>query len=245
MTGPLDYLLVILYTLPGAAIGLVLHELAHSVIVLRAGDTTPLRENRMTLDPVRQLDPFGFPALLISGFGWGRPVLRDAPSLRRPAQRAAVVAAGPVAHLIVAAIFAVTLRVQLLTSGIDLSGFVTLSQRSAQGIVAAVLLQGYFINVALFIYNALPLPGLDGYAFLRRLLFTRAVPAFLWAESNRFIVYTGVTALVVVLPQVSGGGINPLSAATVGTASMLFSHAVEPGTVPLFLGLPNIFMLFS
>src|SRR5207253_8485565 len=105
MTGPLDYLLVILYTLPGAAIGLVLHELAHSVIVLRAGDTTPLRENRMTLDPVRQLDPFGFPALLISGFGWGRPVLRDARSLRRPAQRSAVVAAGPVAHLIVAAIF--------------------------------------------------------------------------------------------------------------------------------------------
>jgi len=245
MTGPVDYLLVILYTLPGAVIGLVLHELAHSVIALRAGDPTPIREKRMTLDPLRQLDPLGFPALLISGFGWGRPVHRDAPGLLNPAQRAAIAAAGPVAHLVVAAIFAVTLRVELLTSGIDLSGFVTLSQRSAQGIFAALLLQGFFINIALFIYNALPLPGLDGYAFLRSLLFTRAAPVFMWAESHRFIVYAAVAAIVVVLPQVSGQTINPLSAATGGTATQLFSHAVEPGTVPLFLGLPNIFMLFS
>lgn len=245
MTGPVDYLLVILYTLPGAVIGLVLHELAHSVIALRAGDPTPLREKRMTLDPLRQLDPFGFPALLISGFGWGRPVHRNPPGLLSPAQRAAIAAAGPVAHLVVAAIFALTLRVELVTSGIDLSGLVTLSQRSAQGILAALLLQGFFINVALFIYNALPLPGLDGYAFLRCLLFTRTSRAFQWADSYRFIVYAAVTAIVVVLPQVSGGGINPLSAATVGTATQIFSHAVEPGTVPLFLGLPNIFMLFS
>ncbi|TME47844.1 MAG: site-2 protease family protein [Chloroflexi bacterium] len=245
MTGPVDYLLVILYTLPGAVIGLVLHELAHSVIALRAGDPTPLREKRMTLDPLRQLDPFGFPALLISGFGWGRPVHREAPGILGPAQRAAVAAAGPVAHLVVAAIFAVTLRVELLTSGIDLGGFVTLSQRSAQGILAALLLQGFFINIALFIYNALPLPGLDGYAFLRRLFFTRVSRAFLWAEAYRFIVYTAVIVVVVVLPHVSDGRINPLSAATLGTATLVFSHAVDPGTVPLFLGLPNIFMLFS
>jgi Zn-dependent protease len=245
MTGPLDYLLVILYTLPGAVIGLVFHELAHATIALRAGDPTPLREHRITLDPLRQLDPFGFPALLVSGFGWGRPVFIDAPGVLRPAQRAAVAAAGPVAHLVVAAIFVVALRVELLTSGIDVSGFLTLSQRSAQGILAGALLQGYFINVALFIYNALPLPGLDGYAFLRRLLFTRASRVFLWAESYRFVIYAAVVAIVVVLPQATGGAVNPLSAATLGTASVVYAHAVEPGTSPLFLGLPNIFMLFA
>jgi Zn-dependent protease len=245
MTGPAEYLLVILYTLPGAVIGLVLHELAHAVATLRAGDPTPLRERRMTLDPLRQLDPLGFPALLISGFGWGRPAEREAPLVRRPAQRAAVAAAGPTAHLVVAAIFALTLRVELFTSGIDLGGFLTLSQRSAQGILAGVLLQGFLINVALFVYNALPLPGLDGYVVLRRLFFARAPRAFQWVESYRFAVYAGVAAVVVVLPQVTGGSVNPVAAMTVGTAGLVVSHAVTPGTQPLFIGLPNIFMVLS
>src|SRR5207302_1700363 len=83
----------------------------------------------------------------------GGPRRREAPGSLGPARRAAVAAAGPVAHLVVGAMFAVPLRVELLTSGIDLGGFVTLSQRSAQGILAALLLQGFFINIALFIYN--------------------------------------------------------------------------------------------
>ena len=245
MTGPVTYLLTILYTLPGAVIGLVVHELAHGAMALRAGDPTPRRRHLMTLDPRRQLDPFGFTALLITGFGWGRPVNPDPAYLRRPAQRAAVAAAGPVAHLVVAAVFAVSLRLELLTSGIDISAFDTLAERTAQGIVVGVLLQGFFINIALFIYNALPLPGLDGYAFLRALLFQRVPRAFLFAEQYRVGVYLAVIVVVLVLPEVTGRAVNPIAAATTGTAALLLDHTIVPGSAPLFLGLPNLFRLIG
>ncbi|MBV8196101.1 MAG: site-2 protease family protein [Candidatus Dormibacteraeota bacterium] len=245
MTGPLAYLLTILYTLPGAVFGLVVHELAHSAMALRAGDPTPRRRHRMTLDPRRQLDPLGFPALLITGFGWGRPVPLDPVHLRYAGQRAAVAAAGPMAHLVVAAVFALTLRLELLTSGIDLNTFDTLAQRTAQGIIVGLLLQGFFINIALFIYNALPLPGLDGYAFCRALLFTRMPRLFLAAESYRLWVYAVVVAVVVVLPEVTARAVNPIAAATVGTASIVLEHTMLPGTTPIFVGLPNVFQLLS
>jgi Zn-dependent protease len=245
VSGALDYLITILYTLPGAVIGLVVHELTHSAIALRAGDPTPRRRGRMSLDPRKQLDPFGFTALLITGFGWGRPVQLDPVYLRGATQRAAVAAAGPVSHLVVAAIFGITLRIELLGSGIDLSGFTTLAQRTAAGILVGVLLQGFFINVALFIYNALPLPGLDGYAFARALLFTRWPRVFLWAEENRYLVYAVVIIVVVVLPEITHRGINPLSALSTGPASLLVEHGLVPGVAPIFLGLPNVFQLFT
>ena len=245
MTGPLAYLLTILYTLPGAVIGLVVHELAHSAIALRAGDPTPARDRRMTLDPRRQLDPFGFPALLVAGFGWGRALQLDPRFLRRPGARAAVAAAGPASHLVVAAVFALALRVELLTSGLDVNGLDIVAQRTPQGIVVGLLMQGFFINVALAIYNALPLPGLDGYAFARALLFNRMPRVFLVAEDQRFLVYAAVVAVVVVLPEVTARAINPVSALSVAPATLIFTHAIVPGSTPLFLGLPNIFQLIG
>ena len=245
MSGALNYLVTILYTLPGAVIGFVVHELTHSAIALRAGDPTPRRQHRMTLDPFRHLDALGFASLFITGFGWGRPVNLDPRYLRTAGQRAAVAAAGPVAHLVVAAVFAITLRIELLTSGIDLSGFTTLAQRTATGILVGVLLQGFFINVALFIYNALPLPGLDGYAFVRSLLFTHVPRVFLWLEANRYVVYAAVIVIVVVLPELTNRTVNPLAAATVGTATLIVNHALLPGVTPIFLGLPNIFQLIG
>ena len=245
MSGPGAYLAVILYTLPGLVIGLVIHELAHAAVSLRAGDISPRRDGRMTLDPRRHLDPFGVTALLVAGFGWGRPVRLDPALLRSPGQRAAVAAAGPLSHVVVAAVFAIAARVEQAASGIDVGGFVTQAQSSAQAILLGVLLQGFFINVALFVFNSLPLPGLDGYAVLRNLLYARIPRAFQLLEINRFVVYALVVVVAVALPEATNGAVNPFAAMTVGTAGVVFAHAVEPGITPIFLGLPNIFMLLG
>jgi Zn-dependent protease len=245
VSGAGEYALVILYTLPGLLVGLLVHELAHAAVALRFGDPSPRREHRMTLDPRRQLDAAGVAAFLVAGFGWARPVLLNPPLLRTRLQRAVVVAAGPLSHLVVAAVFALTLRIALLSSGIDIGGFITTAQSSAQGILTGILLQGFFVNVAFSIFTALPLPGLDGYAFIRSLLFPRAAGAFLRLEAWRLAVYAVAIAAVVVPAQLTHGTVDPLRLATSDVAAFLFSHAVVPGVTPIFLGLPNIFMVLG
>ncbi|TMB92557.1 MAG: site-2 protease family protein [Chloroflexi bacterium] len=245
MSGPGAYVAVVLYVLPGLVIGSVLHELAHAAVAMRCGDPTPRRSRLLTLDPRRHLDPFGTSALLIAGIGWSKPVSPDPLHVRRNTQRAAIAVAGPLANLAVAAAFAIALRVEVLASGINVDGFLILAQFTAQGILVGLLLEGFLVNVALFVFNALPLPGLDGYAVLRSALFTRAPRAFLWMENQRFVLYAAVIIVVVLLPQTTHGVINPLSSVTVGLAGQLYSHAVEPGVTPLFLPLPNVFTLFG
>jgi Zn-dependent protease len=245
VAGPGTYLATILYTLPGFVIGSVIHELSHAAIALRCGDLTPRRDRRMTLDPRRNIDAFGCAAMCIAGFGWGKPVSLDPLYLRVSRQRAAVAAAGPIAHLVVAAIFAVALRVELLGSGIDPGGFDTLAQLTAQGILFGVLLQGFLVNIALFVFNALPLPGLDGYAVLRSLLFSRAAAAFLYVEQYRYVLYAVVALAALLPPQITHGGLNPISAMTIGAARLGFEHLIVPGVAPIFIGLPNVFTLFS
>ncbi len=67
-----------LLTLPGIIIGLSFHEFAHAWMSDRLGDPTPRRQGRLTVNPLAHIDPLGFVALLLVGFGWGKPVMIDA-----------------------------------------------------------------------------------------------------------------------------------------------------------------------
>lgn len=245
MTGPGTYIAVVLYTLPGFVVGSVIHELSHAAVALRCGDPTPRRDRRMTLDPRRNIDAFGAAAMLIAGFGWGRPVRLDPLYLREGRQRAAAAAAGPLAHLVVAAIFVLALRVELTGAAIDARGFDTLAQFTVEGVLFGVLLQGFLVNIALFVFNALPLPGLDGYAVVRSLLFARFPGFFLRVEQYRYAVYAAVALAVLLPPQFTSGGVNPIAAMTIGAASLTFEHLIVPGVMPIFVGLPNVFSVFS
>ena len=245
MTSPGTYLAIVLYTLPGFVFGSVIHELSHAAIALRCGDPTPRRVGRMTLDPRRNIDPYGCFALLVAGVGWGRPVPLDPLYLREGRQRAAVAAAGPLAHLVVAAIFAGALRVELLGSSVDLGGFDTLAQFTLQGVILGVLLQGFLVNIALFVFNALPIPGLDGYAVVRSLLFGVAPRVFLYLEQYRYVVYALAAVVALLLPPLTHGAVDAVAAMTVGTASLTVHHLIVPGVDPIFIGLPNVFHLLS
>jgi len=181
----------------------------------------------------------------VAGVGWGRPVPLDPLYLRDPRQRAAVAAAGPLAHLVVAAIFAGALRVELLGSSVDVGGFDTLAQFTLQGVILGVLLQGFLVNIALFVFNALPIPGLDGYAMVRSLLFGVAPRVFLYLEQYRYVVYAVAAVVALVPPPLTHGAVDVVAAMTVGTASLTFEHLIVPGVDPIFVGLPNVFHLLS
>lgn len=161
----------------------VIHEVSHGLAANALGDPTAKYEGRLTLNPIKHLDPFGsvvVPLLtyLAGGFifGWARPVPYNPYNLRDQRWGPAVVgAAGPVSNLIVAAVFAIVLR------------FFGTTLPESFIIVAASII---FINILLAVFNLVPIPPLDGSKVLFALLPGRAanIEAFLEAYGFVFLL---------------------------------------------------------
>ena len=126
------------------------HEFAHAWMASRCGDNTAARMGRLTLNPMAHLDTMGSLMILFVGFGWAKPVPVDGRLLRNPrVDMMKVAAAGPVSNLILALIAGMILRF--------LNGTGLLNE-------AVLVLLLYFtrINIALAVFNMIPVAPLDG-----------------------------------------------------------------------------------
>lgn len=158
----------------------VLHEVSHGVVALAFGDDTAARAGRLTLNPLPHLDPFGsviVPALgAITGLpviGWAKPVPVSPARLRHPRRDMLWVSlAGPFTNFAVSAAAAVGARVAYAASGDPLRPF------AEQPLGFRVLLSFAFVNLALGLFNLLPIPPLDGSSLLERALPARWLPAW-------------------------------------------------------------------
>jgi len=138
-------------------LAIVLHEVAHGYVAERLGDPTARMLGRLTLNPLKHIDPFGLVVLFLVGFGWARPVPVNPLNFKRPRQDMVWVAlAGPFTNLILAGISAVALRLLLMLP--QLGGGVL------SFIKPLILMAGFslYINLLLAALNLLPVPPLDG-----------------------------------------------------------------------------------
>jgi len=176
---------------------IVLHELAHGWVARALGDDTAARAGRLSLNPIRHLDPVGsflVPGLLAAGayatgtrpvlFGWARPVPIDGSRLRHPRRDMVLVAlAGPLTNLLLAFAASAALATLARATAPGAGG--------ALGLAAELLVVTVVVNCVLGVFNLLPVPPLDGGRVL--------VAALPRPIARRFRILDGVGMAVVVL----------------------------------------------
>lgn len=149
---------ILLAFLCAILVSLSFHEFAHAWTADRFGDYTPRMNGRLTLNPLAHLDPLGTLMLLFSFFGWAKPVPINPYALQRrsPAAPMLVALAGPMSNLLLAVLVAVIYRLVPIVfgvSGVSQTMFTIQTFLSLFG----------SINIALMLFNLIPLPPLDGH----------------------------------------------------------------------------------
>jgi Zn-dependent protease len=175
---------IVIYAIP-IIFAITVHEASHGYVAKYFGDMTAQNEGRITLNPLKHIDPFGtilLPALtiMLGGilFGWAKPVPVNFAQLRNPKKDMLwVAAAGPASNLVMAVLWAFVMPLILMAKA------------------------GITINVVLMILNLLPLPPLDGGRIAVSLLPGRLAYSFSKLESYGFVIlivllFTGVLSKI-------------------------------------------------
>jgi len=143
-----------LYSLPGILLGLTLHEFCHAFCAWKLGDNTARDQGRLTLNPLKHIDPIGFLFILFAGFGWAKSVQFAPENLRNFRRDKALIAAvGPLSNMILGLLFTFSLKV-FLNHIIEFN--------AALENIFYILVYAASINFGLFIFNLIPIPPLDG-----------------------------------------------------------------------------------
>lgn len=176
-SSPLAFLVLAL----ALVISITIHEFAHAWVADHLGDPTPRSQGRVTLDPRAHLDPIGTLALLLTGFGWGKPVVFDPYNLENKNRDILLIAgAGPLSNIALATLLTV------LSPWLPIPAFIT------QVIIS--------INLILAVFNLIPIHPLDGGKILSGLL-----PRDLAREYDAALQQYGLwVLLLLVFPWVGG-----------------------------------------
>lgn len=156
-------LIEILLCVPAALIALSVHEYAHGYAAYRLGDPTARALGRLTLNPLRHLDPIGTLFMILFRFGWAKPVPINARYFKDPRKGMAITAAaGPISNFLMALLAAVLYKLTVLLGNATLS----LWQSDIVFFFFTYLSLFFWIfhvmNLGLGVFNLIPLPPLDG-----------------------------------------------------------------------------------
>lgn len=156
-----DKIIELLFVIPCVLIALTVHEVAHGYMAFRLGDPTARNLGRLTLNPLKHLDPIGTICMIFFHFGWARPVPVNSRYFKKPRRDMALTsAAGPVSNFIMAFLGALVYAIlyTIFASHPVSNNFAAYIQ------IAALQLLQYFhiLNLSLGLFNLIPVPPLDG-----------------------------------------------------------------------------------
>jgi Zn-dependent protease len=138
----------LIISLPILLVTITIHEFAHAFMADRLGDPTPRLAGRLTLNPISHIDPIGLLMLIIVRFGWAKPVPINPYNFSDPRRGSLLVSlAGPLSNFLFAWVLAAIFRNLPFAYG---------------DIVGAIVSYTIWINLALAVFNLIPIPPLDG-----------------------------------------------------------------------------------
>ncbi len=195
---------------PGLLMALVCHEVAHGYVAYLLGDPTAKSQGRLTLNPLKHLDPLGTLAFFIVSFGWAKPVPVNMGYFRNPRQGMLLTAvAGPGTNFVLAAIFAVVIHV--------ITGMQFTQGSTTEMILVPLYLMSQaavYVNLILGIFNLIPIPPLDGSNVLAYFLPPQLAYKYMSLSRYGFVILIGIIMLSrytefslfggIILPMVHG-----------------------------------------
>ena len=205
-----ETLLIYLMRIPAILFAISVHESAHAWVAYKLGDPTAKNAGRISLNPLRHLNPVGMIMMLLVGFGWASPVMINAGNFKKPKVGMAVSSlAGPLSNLLLGFIGA---------AGMVLT--VQLGDLSLRIIQALVLFFYVFIslNVCLAVFNLITIPPLDGSRIL--LLF---LPERVYFKIMRYEQYILIALIILMVTDIITVPISSISGAIINGMFRLLS----------------------
>ena len=179
---------------PPFLFALTFHELAHGYVAWNLGDPTAKNAGRLTMNPLKHLDPLGVIAFIIMKIGWAKPVPVDPRYFKDPQKGMLLVAlAGPAANVLTAVASAILVKFLITMPFIPMYLLKP---------VVGMLVASVWINIMLAVFNCLPIPPLDGSRVLMGILPPAAANSYAKLEPFGFILllilfYAGIIGKVI------------------------------------------------
>jgi Zn-dependent protease len=216
---PISWFFDMITRIPGLVIGIAVHEFAHAKAADMLGDPTPRMQGRVTLNPVKHFDPIGLIALLLIGFGWGRPVQISPRNFKNVRRSSCVVAiAGVTMNFIMAFQFS-GIYLFLLTG--YLSGSGPIGPRLGAALMP-ILINIVWMNLALMIFNLLPVPPLDGFNIVTEIFDLRRYQFWYTLYNYGFPIL-----MVLIMLGVTGRIMTPALSALFGFMSSVWDFLLQ------------------
>ena len=193
----------LILSIPAVLLAITVHEFGHAFAAYKLGDDTPLRQGRLSMNPLDHVDPLGLAMLLFAHIGWGKPVQVDPRNYNRDISGekafAIVAFAGPLMNFITAIIFALIycamykfVKISFLVSNIGI-------------IIITIIASIVTMNIGLGVFNLIPLPPLDGSKIFLPVLPHNAKFWFIQHEQMFYFIF-----LIIWITGIAGRLISPI-----------------------------------
>ncbi len=220
-----------LLLVPALLIAIPVHEMGHAAVAYFLGDRSVRYFGYFSLDPRRYIEPLGVIAVFVALVGWGRRVPVQSNRINTTRQKILYELGGPAANLAAAIVFGIILRV-LRAAGLEPAIELT------PNLVAAVVYVIVFLNLSLFAFQLLPVPGLDGWNVVEA-IFRRRNPRFFYdVDARRQQIWIGCVVVLFLFQLFQGASLLSLVMTPFYEPASLISMGTCGGyAIPGFVGL--------